>query len=323
MMVGMAASLQSLLRGAMATGALSMQVLGIAIPVRAAAEPAPPPRIRVVTFNLFHGGATSGLTGDDASLDTRLELAAEALRALAPDVVGLQEASVNGHRGNVAARLAERLGMHHAYAPATGRVFGGGVFGWLVVTLMNFNEGPAVLSRFPVASIETEVLPRCLRRVDPRVLLRAEVQTPLGPMSVYSTHTSPDACQPRRVAEIVTGRRGALPAIVTGDFNAIETSPSIRAFGEAGFIDAFRAANPAAAGATVWQPVRAEHPMVSRRVDYVFVVPGSRFTGEVLSSRVVLDTPGKQPDGTTLWPSDHRAVVADISLIELPTAAGR
>jgi endonuclease/exonuclease/phosphatase family metal-dependent hydrolase len=322
MMVGMASSLQSLLRGVMAAGALGAQALGIATPA-GAAEPAPAVRIRVVTFNLFHGGATSGLTGDDASLDTRLAMAADALRALAPDVIGLQEASVNGRRGNVAARLATLLGMYHAHAPATGRVFGGGVLGWLVVTLMNFNEGPAVLSRFPVTATETEVLPHCLRRIDPRVLLRVEVQTPLGPMSVYSTHTSPDACQPRRVTEVVAERRSALPAIVTGDFNAIETSPAIRGLGEAGFIDAFRRANPAATGATVWQPVRDEQPLVSRRVDYVFVVPGSRFTGEVLASRVVLDTPGKQPDGTTLWPSDHRAVVADISLVELPAAAGR
>jgi hypothetical protein len=34
----------------------------------------------------------------------------------------------------------------------------------------------------------------------------------------------------------------------------------------------------------------------------------------VLSSRVVLDKPERRRDGSTLWPSDHYGVLADVEL---------
>jgi len=61
-----------------------------AAPARASDSARP---LRVVTFNLFHGGPASGLTGDTSDLDTRLAIVIEELRRLAPDVVALQEAS--------------------------------------------------------------------------------------------------------------------------------------------------------------------------------------------------------------------------------------
>ena len=54
--------------------------------------------LRVVTLNLLHGGASSGLTGDTRDLDTRLAIVIEELRRLAPDVVALQEASEGRRR---------------------------------------------------------------------------------------------------------------------------------------------------------------------------------------------------------------------------------
>ena len=51
-----------------------------------------------------------------------------------------------------------------------------------------------------------------------------------------------------------------------------------------------------------------------RRVDYVFVLPGTTMDAEVRSSRVVLNTPGLLADGATLWPSDHYGVLADLEL---------
>jgi hypothetical protein len=32
----------------------------------------------------------------------------------------------------------------------------------------------------------------------------------------------------------------------------------------------------------------------------------------VAASRIVLDTPHRLPDGSTLWPSDHYGVLADL-----------
>jgi hypothetical protein len=79
--------------------------------------------LRVVTFNLFHGGPSSGLFGDGEALEERLQMVTEELRALAPDVIALQEASIGWGRGNIAARLAAALGMEHVHASATARVF--------------------------------------------------------------------------------------------------------------------------------------------------------------------------------------------------------
>jgi len=272
--------------------------------------------VRVVTFNLLHGGPWSGLIGNGADLDERLGLVIEQLAALRPDVVALQEASVGGKRGNVAERLAWALGVEWIHAPTTSQVFG---IGWLdraITSAIRFNEGPAVLSRFPIVSSEIVALPRCANRLFPRVLLRVEVRTPHGPLDFYSTHTSRDDCQLRRVAELVGARRGPLPAIVAGDFNTRESADAYAELLQAGFVDTFRAVNPSATGLTSRQDVYAARSTVARRIDFVFVVPGGNGVPRVLESRVVLDTPRRRPDGSMLWPSDHYGVLA---VIEIPT----
>jgi endonuclease/exonuclease/phosphatase family metal-dependent hydrolase len=272
--------------------------------------------LRVVTFNLLHGGPWSGVIGNGADLNERFEIAVAQLAALRPDVVALQEASVGGGRGNVAERLGRALGVEWIHAPTTSQVFG---IGWLdrtITSAIRFNEGPAVLSRFPIVSSEIVALPRCANRLFPRVLLRVEVRTPHGPLDFYSTHTSRDDCQLRRVAELVGARRGPLPAIVAGDFNTRENADAYAELLGAGFVDAFRAVNPGAAGSTSLQRVYAAESTVSRRIDFVFVVSGVNGAARVRESRVVLDIPRRRADGTTLWPSDHYGVLA---VIEIPT----
>jgi endonuclease/exonuclease/phosphatase family metal-dependent hydrolase len=275
-----------------------------------------------MTFNLLHGGAASGLTGDGQRLESRLAMTIEELRALAPDIVALQEASVSRQRGNVAARLAATLGFHYVHAPATERVFGRTLLDRLIVFFMNFEEGPAILSRFPIVASEVYDLPRCVRALDPRVLLRAEVATSAGHLQIFSTHTTRDDCQTRRVAEIVRERHGALPSLVMGDFNTAETSPAIAALTrDDGLIDAFRRVNPTAPGFTVWQRVEAPGPTVFRRVDYVFMLEGQTVPGAVHASRIVLNAPRRLADGTTLWPSDHYGVLAEVEVTR--TGGGR
>lgn len=286
----------------------------------AAAGDAPRP-LRVVTFNLLHGGASSGLSGDGQHLEARLAMVVEELRRLAPDVVALQEASVGRGRGNVAARIAAALGYHYAHAPATSRVFGIPPLDRLIVATMNFSEGPAVLSRFPIEDFAVHDLPRCVRFFDPRVALHAVVRTSSGPMAVVSTHLSHDGCQARRVGEIAQAGRTALPTVVMGDFNAGETTPWIDALvRERGFVDVFRAAHPGAPGSTVWQRIDAEQRMAIRRVDYVFMLAGTAYTARVLDSRVVLDHP-RRVEGATLWPSDHYGVLAELAIVPVGAAA--
>jgi endonuclease/exonuclease/phosphatase family metal-dependent hydrolase len=279
-----------------------------------AAAQAPPP-LRFVTLNVLHGGPLSGWTGNDSHLEARLDLVSDALLALAPDVVALQEASWSTRRGEVASRLAGRLGMNHVYAPASMRLFDSAWVNRWAAGFLDFSEGPAILSRFRILRSETHRLPQCGRRMEPRVLLFAELDTPAGRLPVFSTHTRGNPCHTRTVAALVLERRGDLPGVLMGDLNAVESSEAMTALTrEAGFVDAFRARHPVGAGATVWQPVTAPERRAFRRVDYVLVVPGRAFPGAVMDSRVVVDAPGRLPDGTTLWPSDHYGVLADLAV---------
>jgi endonuclease/exonuclease/phosphatase family metal-dependent hydrolase len=293
----------------------ALAAIAVATPA-AAQDPPPSPAVRFVTLNVLHGGPLSGWTGQDSRLEARLDLVSEALRALAPDVVALQEASWSRDRGEVASRLAGRLGLNHVYAPSSMRLFDTGWLNRAAAAFMDFSEGPAILSRFPIVRSETHKLPRCGRWFDPRVLLFAEVATPGGLLPVFSTHTSGHACHAEAVAALVRERQGNLPGVLMGDLNAVESSAAIRGLVMAvGLVDAFRAVHPDAPGSTVWQPVTVPERRAFRRVDYVFVAPGRLFPGAVLESRVVVDTPGRLPDGSALWPSDHYGVLADLTVL--------
>jgi endonuclease/exonuclease/phosphatase family metal-dependent hydrolase len=299
-------------------------VLALSLPVASGAQTpagsAPP--LKFVTFNLFHGGVFSGLGGDAKNLDGRLEMAGEELRRLGVDVVGLQEASTGRGRGNVAGRLANHLGFHHVHAPASSRFFGNNGFDRAIAFLLNFTEGPAIVSRFPITRWEIHDLPRCGRFMDSRALLAATLQTPWGPLRVFSTHTRGDPCQIRRVAELVQSGRGPMPSVLLGDLNAAEGSAPIAALTQdAGFADAYRTANPTLPGPTVWQRIEEPTPTVWRRVDYVFLAPGTEFPGKVLSSRVILDAPRQVGGGKVLWPSDHFGVLAVLEVF--PPLAGK
>jgi endonuclease/exonuclease/phosphatase family metal-dependent hydrolase len=271
--------------------------------------------LRFVTFNLFHGGAFSGLNGEVRDLGSRLEAVVEELRRLNVDVIGLQEASTGRERGNVAERLAARLGYHVVYAPSNPRIFADGWFGRTIAALLNFTEGPAIVSRFPVLEWNAHELPACGRFFARRTVLSATLDTPMGLLRVFSAHTLGDPCQTLPVADLVREGRGLLPAVLMGDFNAVEDSPAIAAFTtQTGFIDAFRVANPNQPGFTVWQRITESTPTVRRRVDYLFLVPADTVQTRVRSSRLILNKPRVLPNGSPLWPSDHYGVLADLEI---------
>ena len=278
--------------------------IGLASATGAGSEE-PPPFLRYVTLNLFHGGVFRALVGEDRDLEERLPIIVDELRALGPDVLAVQEASVSPTRGHVARRLAAQLGLHFVYAPA--------------LRVLGFAEGPAILSRFPVLAWEVYDLPRCGRLDGRRVLLYAELGTPWGALPVFSTHTSGEACQSRHIAELVRARVNGVPVLLLGDFNAVEGSPPIAALtGAAGLIDVFRAANPTEAGATDSQRTKAPNSTVTRRIDYLFLLPGTAVPGRILGSRVVLNAPRRRRGGRILWPSDHYGVLAEVDVLRRP-----
>ena len=276
-------------------------------------------RLRVVTYNVLHDGPTSGFIDNDTYLEARMDMAIHELKALEPDIVALQEASQSCRHGNVPEHIAKALGFHLVFAPATDRIFHVRPLDTLIVSIMGFKEGEAILSRFPIVASDIYDLPRCRSQVEPRILLRADLDTPWGPLHVFTTHTARgDECQMERVGEIVRDQRGDCPSILTGDFNTLETSKVLTLLrDEAGFIDAFRSANPSSPGATVWQRIRAPESTASRRVDFIFLLAGHTSSVTVKSSTVVLDQPGRLQDGMALWPSDHYGVSADLEIVPI------
>src|SRR5207249_1347204 len=106
-------------------------------------------------------------------LEERLTMVVRELRTLDADVVGVQEASRGRRRGDVAARLASDLGFHHVYAPAAPR--------WPPVSrVLGLEEGPALLSRFPIVTSHVHPIDRCGGLYRPPAPLRPPAPPP-GP----------------------------------------------------------------------------------------------------------------------------------------------
>lgn len=279
-----------------------------------------PSALRVLTYNLLHDGPWSGFFENGTNLEARLDMTIQELQRLQPDVIALQEASDSRKHGNVPQRIADALGYQMVFEPATQHIFGIGLLDRLITSAIGFKEGPAIISRYPIVASEVYDLPRCQRRMDPRILLRAEIKAPDGPVHVFSAHTSKgDECQLQRVGELFREHRGTGRAILMGDLNTGEQSSVLAQWqDEPGFIDVFRVANPGVSGGTVWQNIHVEWPTADRRVDFIFLVDGKNGKGPVVrSSRLAFDQPGRLPNGDTLWPSDHRGVLADIELAPL------
>ncbi|MGW2654290.1 endonuclease/exonuclease/phosphatase family protein [Streptomyces sp. NPDC001478] len=248
--------------------------------------------LRVATYNI-HAGA-----GMDNVFDLDRQVAA--LRALDADVIGLQEVDVHwGDRsGNrdLAAELAERLGMHVSFAPIYS-------FDPVVEGGPRREFGVAVLSRYRIVSAENHELTR-LSTQDPNpvpapapgfgeVVLRVRGL----PVHVYATHldyrgdpsvrTAQVADTRRIMAEDRAGARGPVRQILLGDFNAAPTAPEL---------------------APLWQELTDVEPGAPtfparnpvQRIDYVAV---SKDTVRARGAAV--------PETLA---SDHRPVVADLVL---------
>jgi endonuclease/exonuclease/phosphatase family metal-dependent hydrolase len=178
--------------------------------------------MRVATFNILHGR-----TVGDGVHPERL---AECVRALAPDILALQEVDLEQQRSGLAdltAVAAEAMGaVEHRFVAAISGTPGAT---WMAAT---GDEQPgtaaygiALLSRYPATSWQVMRLPRIRLRIvgdeEPRAAVIAQLDTPLGPISVANTHLSfvPgwNRRQLRRLAKGLLGLPG--PHILAGDLN--------------------------------------------------------------------------------------------------------
>ena len=286
--------------------------------------------LRIVTLNLW---------GTEPPLETRLALALRQLRALAPDVVCLQEVRpLDGRSGRTTAEeLADALGMTAHYQTAVA---------WEgVPQLPDGQEGLAIIAR-RIHDTRVLALPEA-RPAEARILLSASVETVGGPIWVHTTHLhyrlDDGIAREHQVLAIddairrLGREREHPPQILCGDFNAPADSDEIRFLRglttlggrRTHFQDAwlrlhrepFPGEGPAE-GITWSSENRFTRPLraldLDRRIDYVFVTSRKRDgRGTVHDCRVVLT----ERDGAgevSICASDHYGVCADIQVAPTP-----
>lgn len=285
---------------------------------------AEPLTLRVMSFNLWHGG--------DAGKQP-LEQTAKVIREARADIVGLQETAgvaSNNQRPDNSKKIAEILGWHH------------------------FDQGgrTGVVSRFPIigstprkwgVKIET-------RSGEYVWLFNAHfAHAPYQPYQLlgipYSSgaflSTASEAIAAaqkargeqvtRMLAEVSTATNQRDPVFVTGDFNEpshldwtaavaaakrcpLEVAwPTTKAVMDAGFTDGIRQLHPdpLKSPCYTWTPITSIHDPKDHhdRIDFVF----SRGTKVSLKSAEIVGEKKENADiVVTPYPSDHRAVVVEV-----------
>jgi exodeoxyribonuclease-3 len=253
--------------------------------------------VRVMSYNVKDGGL-------DRDGSTRLDLIAEVIRALDPDVVVLQEANAFEARGQRARfELEGATGMRSLLGLSPSGYHGG-----LLVREPNYK----VLSWY-AESPSTN-----------RVLTAARVLTPGGTrLRVAGVHLDPFSAEARLLG--VLHAVSAPPGILMGDFNVcraddpgvaagLQRLPAfyrVRAAGldgrvddrplqaaeAAGYIDLFQSAHPGEQAASF--------PSVGVRFDFIFATPD-------LAERLVRCDLYDAPPAARA--SDHLPIYADIDL---------
>jgi maltose 6'-phosphate phosphatase len=222
---------------------------------------------------------------------TRVELLAEQIAAVDPDLLALQEVCRVPDEEDALPQLLSRL------EAATGRSYGF-VRTETHLSWDQYQEGIAVVSPHEIRDEQVVHLPA---GAFPRSMVAARVQTPLGEILFASTHLCFGEDQASVRAAQLEAARAALesmratgePVALAGDFNE---EPDGAAIGEAlaaGYVDSWAEVHPTVAGATF--PASAP----SARIDYLLLLADAG-AAQVSLAEVFLD----QPLGA-VYPSDH------------------
>lgn len=261
------------------------------------AERSPGP-LRVLQLNMLHGFPRF------AHLDARIDLIVDEIRRREADVVLLEEVPWTVDTGSVVSELARRTDMEHLFRRANGNR-----------RAILFEEGDAILSRFPMRDVATTELPRGNHFFQHRIALAATLDTPWGPIRAVVAHLSGDSAR-SSAAQIEALRAFAgspgYSGIVGGDFNAREDSPALVALAQQ-WTDVLRAANPPDTGATccvdnLTAPPNAE---LQERIDYLWITDAG--SSRIVEASRILVQPRRVDDGW-LRASDHAGLFAVIDL---------
>jgi endonuclease/exonuclease/phosphatase family metal-dependent hydrolase len=246
--------------------------------------------ITIVSANLWHDWPKQ------RQFFQRLESFACMVKAENADVVLLQEVT---HRSDfhVEKWLSEYLGMAYVYSRANGDEAG-----------IGFEEGLAVLSRFPIETLYLQQLGSSSNIFIHRLAVGAKVQTPWGPFAAISVHLgllkSQNTHQITHLVTWLNSIMGGMPAVIGGDFNSHENSRRMTQM-RSTWLDTFRLIHPHADGTThelhnPWGKV-----IKRSRLDYIFLRHGK-------AKWIVLET--RHLDGRDGPHSDHRAVLTRLVL---------
>jgi endonuclease/exonuclease/phosphatase family metal-dependent hydrolase len=243
-------------------------------------------RVRVMIYNI-HAGKDAGGVDNLAGV-------AALVRETSADLVLLQEVDQGTRRsGNVdqPAVLAERTGFRVAFGSALD--YDGGEY------------GVAILSRWPITSDTLFHLPvdppqeRAGGSHEPRGALRAEIASPYGRLTVFTTHIDASREDVWRLQEgrvvaslVAAALRTNRLTLLGGDFNSTPESAVQQELRATGLRDAFAECGR---GEGLTYPADS----AVKRIDFLFLPGGMRCTSaEVIASRV----------------SDHRPVIVEIIL---------
>jgi len=254
--------------------------------------------IRVVSLNMLHGFPKFN------DLIKRLEIIGNEIIRLDADIILLQEVPWTLKTGNAAIFLSELTGMNYIYLRANGNR-------WAI----GFEEGEAILSRYPLQSPHHYELQPQAGLFEHRIVLNATAITELGEIGLYVTHLTngdPDINfgQSESLGNIV-GNNEELFSIIAGDFNAVPETNQIQRLGST-WIDAYSYINPLLEGYTCCiNNINTNGDIPSKRIDYIFLAPGST-TLNVVSAERVFSHPFQIENGW-LWASDHIGLSVEIS----------
>lgn len=262
-----------------------------------------PQSARLLAYNIRWGLGT-----DDVLYLDRI---VEQLKRIDADVAVLSEVDVNWRRsGNVdqARYIADNAAYAHSY-------YGVSLKTWASGNTHMSQYGNLLLSRFPIVSARTQLLPTPPGK-EPRSALVAQLDVDGLPWIVIGTHLGLNSAERVRqtarlqqladeaVSAVVTGATekvtaDVIPVVIMGDFNAGPDSPEISQLlgaydGVVRLADAHRIAG-AEPGHTF------PYPEPYARIDYVFL-------SDALARRVRRSTPLRLPG------SDHLPVIVDVLL---------
>ena len=233
--------------------------------------------VRVLTFNIYHGETMKG--------DFDLNLIADVIKSVSPDLVALQEVDFNTNRAknmDLATELGQRTGLVSLFGQAM--FFDGGGY------------GVGILSAYPFIKTRSYALPSQHDR-EPRTALEAQIiLNTIDTIRFVSSHldnTRDEADkvrQAKKLNELFADDN--ILSILAGDLNARPESETIKIlFNE-------------------WKPSFADFtptaPSINPRakIDYILFRPANRW--RVLETRVIDEEVA----------SDHRPVLSVLELLD-------